>query len=89
MDLHLFVAPQQLIMVRFDAPPGGWGEKIISYLTGSPEWFHFVLGVLLRSAAVAVNCENVKLVDSLSPAGLASLTGPVTALPIKDCIHPQ
>lgn len=65
------------------------GKKIIGFWTGSLEWFHFVLGVLLRSAAVAVNCENVKLVDSLSPVGLASLTGPVTALPIKDRIHPQ
>lgn len=65
------------------------GNKRKRVQTESPEWFHFVMGVLLRSAAVAVNCENVKLVDSLSPAGLASLTGPVAALPIKHCIHPQ
>lgn len=44
---------------------------------------YFISEVLLRSTAVAVNCENVKLLDSLSPAWLASLTGPVSALTIR------
>lgn len=74
-----------LIGLLDDLPDGWWrGElSFFFFLKGSPERFHLVLAVPLRPAAVAVNCENVKLVDSLSPAESASLTGPVTALPIK------
>lgn len=59
MDPHLFASHGHLILVvHFDEPPGGfavggWNPKVLD--RNPPQWFHFVLGAWLLSAAVAVN----------------------------------
>ena len=83
-DIHRQVLSFASNECSYDDQPGYENMSCTDRLN----WKCFILGVLLRSTAVAVNCENVKLLDSLSPAGLASLTGPVTSLTIR-CVHPH